>query len=374
MVWKKGKGMLPELVIDLSKMKKNIDRITALMKERDCSVMFVTKGMCGDRRIAELAAANPDISYLADSRIRNIRRYSDLAEKYGKKTVLLRLPAKSNAYDTVRYTDVSLNSNIEVISALDEAAGALNRIHEVILMIDLGDLREGVFFEDKEKILSTAGEILRMRNIRLLGIGTNLSCYGGVVPDEKNLGCLCDIAEMIENEFGIRLEVVSGGNSTSIYLAYEGRMPEKINNLRIGGRYYHGCPDPETRRMEEAYDDAVTLNAEIIELYEKPSVPVGKSGRDAFGGRPVFEDRGVISRAVLAIGQQDTDAESMVPFDEDIDILGASSDHLIMDISGSDKRYRVGDTVSFRLHYLAMMRAATSEYVDKVYLEEDREV
>lgn len=363
--------MLPELIIDLSKMRKNIERISTLMKKSGCSAMFVTKGMCGDRKIAELAAQNPDVEYLADSRIRNIRKYSDIAAGYGKKTVLLRLPSKSCVDETVEYADVSLNSDIETIRALNKAARNQNKIHEILLMIDLGDLREGIFFKDTDKILKKAREITRMENIRLLGIGTNLSCYGGIRPTEKNLGILCDIAQMLEKELEIRLEVISGGNSTSIYLAYEGRMPERINNLRIGGRYYHGCPDHKVRQtLEHTYDDAITLNAEIIEIYDKPSVPIGESGTDAFRRKPVFEDLGEITRAVLAIGQQDTDAANLIPIDSDIDILGASSDHLILDISKCSHRYRTGDVISFKLHYLAMMRAATSEYVDKVYRNE----
>ena len=232
--------------------------------------------------------------------------------------MLLRLPSIRSASETVQFADVSLNSELETIRALNDAAGAQNRIHEILLMIDLGDLREGIFFEDRDRILHVAGETLKMKNIRLLGIGTNLSCYGGIIPTEQNLGVLCDIADMLEKELDCKLQVISGGNSTSIYLAYEDRMPERINNLRIGGRYYHGCPKEETRQMEQAYDDAITLNVEVIEVYDKPSVPIGEFGTDAFRRRPVFEDRGIITRAVLAIGQQDIDSANLVPTDPDI--------------------------------------------------------
>ena len=78
------------------------------------------------------------------------------------------------------------------------------------------------------------------------------------------------------------------------------------------------------------------LEAQIIELKSKRSLPIGEIGVDAFGQRPYYEDRGIIRRAILAIGKQDTDPDSMISLDEKIDILGASSDHLILDVSKSD--------------------------------------
>ena len=39
--------------------------------------------------------------------------------------------------------------------------------------------------------------------------------------------------------------------------------------------------------------DTVKLVAEVIELKRKPSMPIGKIGKDAFGNTPVFEDKGI---------------------------------------------------------------------------------
>ena len=105
-----------------------------------------------------------------------------------------------------------------------------------------------------------------------------------------------------------------------------------------------------------------------MELKSKRSLPVGEIGVDAFGQRPYYEDRGIIKRAILAIGKQDTDPDSMTPLDEKIDILGASSDHLILDVSKSETDYKVGDVIKFELGYSAMLKCATSKYVEKAYL------
>lgn len=47
-------------------------------------------------------------------------------------------------------------------------------------------------------------------------------------------------------------------------------------------------------------------------------------------------------------------------------MLGANSDHLIMDVN--DMHLNVGSEVQFDLGYGALLRAMTSPFVEKVYL------
>lgn len=109
------------------------------------------------------------------------------------------------------------------------------------------------------------------------------------------------------------------------------------------------------------------LEAQIVELKEKPSLPIGEVGVDAFGQKPYYEDRGIIKRAIIAIGKQDTDIDSMEPLDPQVEILGGSSDHIILDVTKSGKEYKVGDIVQFVVGYGGMLKTATSPYVEKVY-------
>ncbi|HOA42773.1 MAG TPA: alanine/ornithine racemase family PLP-dependent enzyme, partial [Bacillota bacterium] len=145
-------------------------------------------------------------------------------------------------------------------------------------------------------------------------------------------------------------------------------LPEGINNLRIGEAFILGNETAYGQCIAGTNGDAIVLEAQIIELKTKPSVPIGEAGMDAFGQRPVYEDRGNIKRAILAIGKQDADIDSMTPIDPDIDILGASSDHLIMDVTPSKKEYKVGDVISFTLGYGGLLKAATSNYVNRTYI------
>lgn len=354
--------MYPRLVIDLKKVKNNLDRITEMVKSSGSSLMIVTKGYSADMEIFKILDGS-DIDYLADSRIQNLKKY----EGAKKERVLLRLPMNSETDEVVKYADISLNSELKTIKNLNESAKRQNKIHKILLMIDLGDLREGIFFKNEDEIYHTVEEVLKLNNIELFGLGVNLTCYGAVIPKRDNLSILVEIARKIEKKFDIKLQMISGGNSSSIYLIGRKELPEGINNLRVGEAFLLGGETAYSQKLEGFYDDAFTLEAEIVELKEKQSVPIGETGVDAFGNKPVYEDRGIIKRAIIAVGRQDVDPDALHPIDSKIDILGASSDHLILDISKSDMKYKVGDIVNFKLSYSSLLRATTSGYVDRVY-------
>ncbi len=362
--------MYPRLVIDLKKLKSNLDAVSHITKdEGGCSLMIVTKGLCADKEMVHVVCEHPAVDFVADSRVKNIKTYADEVRKSGKKTVLLRIPMHDEAAEVVKYVDLSFNSELSTMRLLNEEAKKLGVKHNVLLMIDLGDLREGIFYQNEDTIFETVEEILAMSNVNLYGIGVNLTCYGAIIPKNDNLSLLTALAEKIENKFGIKLNMVSGGNSSSIYLVEKGELPKGINNLRLGESFLLGNDTAYETKLPGTTSDALVLEAQIVELKEKPSLPIGEVGVDAFGQKPYYEDRGIIKRAIIAVGKQDTDIDSMTPLDEKIDILGGSSDHIILDVTKSDKDYKVGDVVSFTLGYGGMLKTATSAYVEKAYIK-----
>ncbi len=362
--------MYPRLVVDLKKLKQNLDAVSKITKDDgSCSLMIVTKGLCADAEMAKLVANHPKVDLMADSRVMNIMSYADEARRNGKKTVLLRLPMHSEIEDVVKYVDLSFNSELSTIRLLNDEAGKQGVKHNILLMIDMGDLREGIFFKNEDLIFATVEEILGMENISLYGIGVNLTCYGAIIPKQDNLGGLVEIAKKIEARFGIELNMVSGGNSSSIYLIWKEGLPEGINNLRLGESFLLGNDTAYGETVPGCCHDALVLEAQIIELKEKPSLPIGEVGKDAFGEVPYYEDRGIIKRAILGVGKQDTDLGGMIPFDEKVEILGGSSDHTILDVTKSDTEYKVGDIVRFTVEYGAMLKLATSKYVEKTYIK-----
>jgi predicted amino acid racemase len=326
--------------------------------------MIVTKSFCADSNIVNMLLAHPSVGYLADSRIQNIKTYAGK----GKRTVLLRLPQECELPEVVRYADISLNSEIKTLELLNGEAERQNKTHRVVLMIDLGDLREGLYFEDEDKIFGAVEAILKMERLSFYGLGTNLTCYGGVIPKKDNLSLLTAWADRIHDRFGVKPPIVSGGNSSSYYLAGRGELPKGINNLRLGEAFILGNETAFCNRIENTFADAVTLEAQIVELQVKRSLPVGELGVDAFGVKKTFEDRGMIKRAILAIGKQDVDTENIIPEDPKVTILGSSSDHLVLDTGASGADYRVGDTLRFALKYGALLRAFTGAYVSRRYI------
>lgn len=361
--------MYPKLIVDMKKMKENVDAVAKLTKDdAGCSLMIVTKSICADPTICEMIAKHPKVDYMADSRIANIRKYAHLLAENGKQSVLLRLPMMCEIEDLVKYVDISQNSEMATIEAIAVEAQRQGKTHKILLMIDLGDLREGMFFQQEEDVLEVAEKIESMEGVHLYGIGTNLTCYGAIIPKNDNLQQLCGFAEKIEERIGRKLDIVSGGNSSSIYLVWKGGLPEKINNLRLGESYLLGNDTAYGETVPGTVHDALLVEAQIIELKDKPSLPIGEVGKDAFGNTPEYEDRGIIKRAILAIGKQDTDIDDMIPLDERIDILGGSSDHMILDLTKCGDDYKVGDTITFRLNFGAMLKASTSPYVEKEYI------
>ena len=365
--------MYPKVTIDMGKLKRNLDAVSEIAVDRGClSLAIVTKVLCADPEVVKMIANHPKVSLIADSRIKNIATYTDIAHEHGKKTMLLRIPMLSELPDVVRYVDLCQISEMETIRKLNEEANRADKIQKILLMIDMGDLREGFFFRNKDLIHEAVTEILDMDNIELFGVGVNLTCYGAIIPKYDNLNGLVEIAREIETEHGIKLQMISGGNSSSIYLIDRGEMPEGITNLRLGESFVLGNDTAYGEDVPGTVRDAFTLKAEIVELKNKPSLPIGEVGVDAFGEKPYYEDKGMIDRAIIAVGKQDVDIDSLTPIDDRIEIMGGSSDHIILNLtectSENGGTYKVGDIVEFTLGYGGLLKVMTSSYVEKEYL------
>jgi len=350
----------PRLEVYLNKINHNTSKLVDICKKFEITIVGVTKVFCGETEIAN-SMVKGGVELLADSRIENLEKLQNI----NVPKLLLRLPMKSQAEKVVQIADISLNSEIEIIRELAVKALEQEKEHKIILMVDLGDLREGIFKE--EEVFSTVSEILKLNGVKLIGLGTNLTCYGGIIPKSDNLGKLVDLGKRIKNTYNIDLEVISGGNSSSINLIEKGQGPEGINQLRLGESIVLGRETAYGNRIVDTYDDCFKLFAEIIEIKEKPSIPIGEIGMDAFGNKPTFNDKGIRKRAICAIGKQDVDLGDLYLEDESISILGGSSDHLILDISESKDEYKLGDIISFKLSYGGILSSMTSPYVYKIF-------
>ena len=349
----------PRLEISLEKIRHNTEMLVKMCRRSGIGVAGVTKAFCGNREVARAMVAG-GIDALADSRLENLHRYRDLRMP----KLLLRLPMISQAGAVVELADISLNSELDTIKALSREATLQGRVHKVILMFDLGDLREGII--NPAELLRTAQETIQLEGILLAGVGTNLTCLGGVIPTQDNLTRLVSIKREIEDNLNIHIKIVSGGNSSSLHLLEEGTMPAGINHLRLGESILLGRETAYGQSIRGTHGDSTTLVLEIIEIKEKPTSPIGEIGMDSVGNKPIFINKGVRIRAICAIGKQDISPESIFPMDKDIVIVGASSDHLVLDITDSSRTYKVGSLVTFQLSYGGILSSMSSAYVRKV--------
>ena len=352
----------PYLTIDLKKIEHNSRTIVTLCNDHGINVSGVTKVVCGNPEVAR-AILRGGVKTIADSRLENIERMQQAG--VDADYTLLRLPPLSAVEEVVQHTTCSLNSELAVIQVLSAAANKQHKVHEVILMVELGDLREGVMPENLPAIVE---EVIKLPAIRLVGLGANLACYAGVVPSRDNMNQLVALADQLQRQFGINLSILSAINSSGLELIASGRMPQRINHARIGEAILLGRETTHRRPWPDTYQDAFQLHAEILELKRKPSRPHGELAEDAFGHQPTFADNGEGLRALLNVGREDVDIEGITPLDKRLKILGASSGYLVLDVSAAEGKLRVGDELGFSLNYSALLAAMTSKYVKKNYL------
>jgi predicted amino acid racemase len=349
----------PRLEIHLGKIFRNARTLVERLARHGIAVTGVTKASLGSAEIAQ-AMLKAGVSGLADSRIENIEGMRRAGVRAAM--TLLRSPMLSQANRVVAHADVSFNTELDVISELSAAAQKLGRKHGIVLMVELGDLREGIMPGD---LASVVRQTLRFPHIVLEGIGANLACLSGVRPDAKNMAELSALADSVDALTGGTLSVVSGGNSGNLHWALSGGATGRINDLRLGESVLLGREPLERSPIHGLHTDAITLVAEVIESKTKPSQPSGEIGETAFGAAAPKIGRGEISQVILALGRQDTDCVGLgAP--AGMKILGASSDHLIVDTG--DSGLPIGTEVRFQPNYAALVGAMTSPFVTRQFL------
>lgn len=357
----------PQLRIDLGKLKDNAQSIASTCADSGIMVSGVVKGCGGMLEVCQ-AMLDGGCESLGSSRIdqlKEIKKYDGRIE-----TLLLRLPMQSEIDEVIYYADCSLNSDKETLALLNQSCERKNTRHKVVLMADLGDLREGIWYLDDLVELAMFVEF-ELERIDLHGVGTNLGCYGSIKPTKEKMMELSDSADAIEKAIGRQLDIVSGGATSSYPLVLNQEMPPKINHLRIGENILLGrdLKDYFGISMPEVHSDAFQLYGQIIEIQTKPSYPVGELFIDAFGNKPEYVDKGFRKRAIVAVGKQDFgDHEKLIPLNKEIDLVGSSSDHLIVDLTDDQQHYKTGDVLVFNMYYQPMLHLCANTEISKVFI------
>ncbi len=349
----------PQIVCHKDRFLNNVSVIAELLHKDGRTFSMVTKGFAANPELMELLENSP-ADWFADSRVDN------LASMHTKKPrFLIRIAQPWETEEVVRHCEVSLESEIGTIRLLNEAALKLGRRHGVIVAVDMGDLREGCFFEDLEDVEQTVQAVVDAEGLELLGIGTNLGCYGGVKTTPVNMKAFVELGKRVENDLGIKLRYLSGLTSAAHLMLYDGTMPKEVNHGRFGESIVAGFESVNHSLVKGTSAECFTLRTQVVEVKTKPSMPIGELGGNAFGEVASFEDKGLMRRAIVACGAQDTELSYLTPADPRMHILGCSSDHIELDVTEAPE-VKLGDIIEFNMRYKAVLRAYTSAYVRKV--------
>lgn len=347
----------PQLEFDLALLRSNADAVISRCRGMGIRVCGVIKGVDGLPEAARVLRA-AGAAELGTSRLEQVAKCR--AAGVPGPWLLIRIPGLTELPDVVALCETSLQSEWPTLLALEEECLRQNKTHRVIVMTDLGDLREG--FWDKKELVDVCERVERdLPHVQLAGIGVNLTCYGSTKPTPEKMNELVGLARQVEQRIGRKLEIVSGGATSSFTLVHWGTMPAGVNHLRIGEAILLGKDlqvDWGIRDMDYLRMDALTLRAEVVEVKDKPTYPIGEFAIDAFGRKPVYEDRGTRRRAILALGRADVgELESLIPREPGLTVIGGSSDHCIVDVEDCPRRLQVGDIVEFSLCYSHMLYA-----------------
>lgn len=358
------------ITLNRKSLENNYRELQSLFKEHQIDWAPVLKLLCGNEKYLEFILSLGD-EQVCDARLTNLKTIKAINPK--KETIYIKPPAKRSIANIVRYADVSFNTEITTIKWLSEEAKKQNKVHRIIIMIELGDLREGIMGED---LISFYRQVFELPNIEVAGIGANLNCLSGVMPSKDKLIQLSLYEQLIEAKFDRKIRGVTGGSSVMIPLLLTKQVPKGVNHFRVGETLFYGNNLFTNEIIPGMKSDIFRLHAEVVEITEKPVVPFGEL--DANPSGETFEvneeDYGKTHRrAILDMGLLDVShVDFLHPLDKGLEVLGGSSDMLVVDIEQSDKDYKIGDIISFEMDYMGTLRLMNSPYIEKKFYEEHK--
>jgi len=350
------------ITLDSKKLRHNFNYLDNLFKKNNIQWSVVTKLLCGNKDyLTEVLKL--DIRQICDSRVSNLKMVKAICPDV--ETIYIKPPAKRAIKSVVQYADISLNTESETIQLLAEEARKQGKTHKIIIMIELGELREGIMGEDFIKFYE---KVFKLENIEVVGIGTNLTCLYGVLPNHDKLIQLSLYEQLVEARFSRSIPYVSGGSSVTVPLLIQKLLPKSINHFRVGETLFLGTDLYNNTSLPKMKTNVFKLYSEIIEITEKPVVPIGEMGKNVEGESFEFDEKRIGEtsfRAIIDIGLLDVDEEHIKPVAENVSMVGASSDMFVIDLGKNDKTFSVGDLLEFEVDYMGVLRILNSRYIEK---------
>lgn len=362
---------MAELIVKTKDIVANIQKLSAYLKENDIEWTLVTKVLSGNKEVLEkilIPEALEDVQSVADSRLSNLKTIKLINPDI--RTMYIKPPAIQSIKTVVSVADISLNSSIETIEALNKEAKRQGKIHKVIIMMEMGELREGVI---RDGVIEFYERSFNLSNIEVIGLGTNLGCMYGIEPTYDKLIQLSLYKKLIECMFKKQLPLISGGSSITLPIIKRKKVPNLINHFRIGESVFLGLSPLNNKKFRNLSTTAFDFNAHIIEMEEKENKPDGILTEGNVGHTSEIEGADEYAksyRAILDFGALDVDPEGLTPKDKNVNFFGTTSDMTVYDlgvnITKSAKiKYKVGNSIHFNLDYMSVARLMSSKFITK---------
>ncbi|MFP4645220.1 MAG: alanine racemase [Candidatus Woesearchaeota archaeon] len=356
---------MAELIIDTGKIISNIEKTHRLMKEHGMEWSLVVKALAGSKdALRKVLSADviKDINSIGDSRITNLKTIKEIDPDIT--TAYIKPPSLNELDDVVRYADISYNTTLRTMENINEEAKRQGKIHKTIIMIELGELREGILGKDLVDLYTRA---FNLSNVKIMGIGTNLGCMYGVEPSYDKLVQLSLYKELLEQRFDTKIDLISGGTSITLPLLGP-EVDNLINHFRIGEAIFLGTSPYDNKQFLDFHTDSFEFSTDIIEFWEKPNRPVGTISDGNVGHISTKETLSDTNyKAIVDFGIVDVDEHLLVPKDPDVEFVGTTSDMTVYRFTKNETEYQVGDTIRFKPDYMAVAKLMGSQYVKKVF-------
>lgn len=354
---------MARIILNKDSLKYNYDYLCQLFEKEGIGWAIVSKLLCGDpiflRETLDLGH-----NQYCDSRVSHLRLIKKIRPDVT--TIYIKPPAKRSVKNVVNYADISLNTTKSTIKLLSKEAVQQNKVHKIVLMVELGELREGILTENIEDFYEFA---TNLPNIKVIGLGTNLTCLNGILPSYDKMSLLVMTQKLLESKYNTSLPLVSGGTSVTIPLLKRKLIPKGLNHFRVGETLFFGTDVYDSKPIQKMRHDVFALEGQIVELKEKPLIPFGKQSLNLMGETPKFDKNWIgktTTRALLDVGLLDVDYRDVTPKDKSLSIIGSSSDMMVLDLRDNPKGYKVGDVISFTPNYMGVLRLMSSKYVKKI--------
>jgi predicted amino acid racemase len=327
---------------------------------------LVTKVLGGHKKTLEEVLQSDEIlkiHSIGDSRVSNLKIIKNIRDDLV--TMYLKPPAKSYLKSVVKYADISLNTDYNTILLLNKEAKRIDKLHKIIIMIEMGELREGVV---REKFLDFYEKVFKLSNIEVIGLGTNLGCMYGIEPTYDKLIQLSLYEQLIEMRFQRDIQLVSGGSSITLPLLSKGKLPKQVNHLRIGEAVFLGTTPLTNRKFDRLSTNTFEFLGNIVELEKKETIPDGVVGDGNVGHAVMYDENQELDeeyKALIDFGAVDVDTENIKPKDKSAEFLGTTSDLTVYSLAKNIKQYQNRRTLSFQPNYLAVAQLMNSRYISK---------